>query len=438
MRKLWIAFAGLLLAACASEIAPAIDGVTTEIAPTATETPLPTETPTPTITPSPQPERHTSVLMGTDWDSAYPERVQFGERTDVLVLVTWVETWEGELTDFALISLPRDLWVKVPCSPLDPALEGYDRTNAAYAYGGFPCVRQMVEQNFGLEVDQPMFLVQMRPFMEVIKLFEPLKVTPKETYRDWCGDFLGTDGRGGYKLWTATVEYTMDPNQLMCYLRGRNGAASGDLDRNRRALEVLAAMARQYPEQVSGDLANWGPGQYIALWGIFAEHIQSDLQITDFPDLVHLVPQALSSIDGSNGGPGWKIVRMTLEETDFYRTPIYSASVLLPTVELRGWMDCMVTGSAAAGWDVLRQSCTAQFTLPLVVPMADPTMEPSATPQAHKPDSNPPALMATYNSMVNEGWEQDVAYSYVWCEYVRARPFDACLRMTYQALKEDQ
>src|SRR3990170_3762697 len=87
MRKLWIAFAGLLLAACASEIAPAIDGVTTEIAPTATETPLPTETPTPTITPSPQPERHTSVLMGTDWDSAYPERVQFGERTDVLVLV---------------------------------------------------------------------------------------------------------------------------------------------------------------------------------------------------------------------------------------------------------------------------------------------------------------------------------------------------------------
>src|SRR3972149_8028296 len=132
MRKLSITLAGLLLAACASEIAsePVINGGATEIAPPATETPLPTETPTPTIPPTPQPERHTTVLMGTDWDSAYPERVQFGERTDVMVLVTWVETWEEELTDFALISLPRVLWVEVPGSPREPALEGYDRTSA--------------------------------------------------------------------------------------------------------------------------------------------------------------------------------------------------------------------------------------------------------------------------------------------------------------------
>src|SRR3972149_3097853 len=345
MRKLWIAFAGLLLAACASEIAPAIDGVTTEIAPTATETPLPTETPTPTITPSPQPERHPAVLMGTDWDSAYPERVQFGERTDVLVLVTWVETWEGELTDFALISLPRDLWVKVLCSPLDPALEGYDRTNAAYAYGGFPCVRQMVEQNFGLEVDQPMFLVQMRPFMEVIKLFEPLKVTPKETYRDWCGDFLGTDGRGGYKLWTEGVEYTMDPNQLLCYLRGRQGAASGDLDRNRRALEVLAAMARQNPEQMGG---------------IFSQFISSDVQLSDIQDLFHLVPQALKQDISS-----WNTIRFTLMEVNFWRTPLYGASVLVPTVELDGWIHCMLTEEQPDA-EILRASCTAQYTAPLV------------------------------------------------------------------------
>src|SRR3972149_6443791 len=247
MRKLWIAFAGLLLAACASEIAPAIDGVTTEIAPTATETPLPTETPTPTITPSPQPERHTSVLMGTDWDSAYPERVQFGQRTDVLVLATWVGTWEGELTDFALIRLPRDL----------------------------------------------------------------------------------------------------------------RGAAAGDLDRNRRALEVLAAMARQYPEQM-GDIGSWSAGQWIEIWGIFSQFISSDVQLSDIQDLFHLVPQALKQDISS-----WNTIRFTLMEVNFWRTPLYGASVLVPTVELDGWIHCMLTEEQPDA-EILRASCTAQYTAPLV------------------------------------------------------------------------
>jgi len=363
MRKLWIVFAGLLLGACASQITPesAIGGVATEIAPTATKTPLPTETPFPTITPTPEPERHTSALLGTDWDSSNPGRTQFGERTDVMVLVTWVETWDGILQDFALISLPRDLWVKVPCSPLSPVLEGFDRTNSAYAYGGFPCLREMVEQNFGLEIDQPIFLVQMRSFMEIVNLFEPLKVTPKETYRDWCGDFLGTEGNGGgYKLWTAGIEYTMEPNQVMCFIRARHGSESGDLDRNRRALEVLQAMAEQYPPQISGDLASWGPGEYVELWGIFSEYVQSDLQITDIPALIHLVPQVLDR-DFSE----WMLVRFTLDQVRFARSLIYNASILVPQVELEGWVHCMLTEEQPDA-EILRASCTAQYTAPLV------------------------------------------------------------------------
>lgn len=317
----------------------------------------PTTTPFPTTTPMPAPERHTTVLMGTDWDSSHPERTQFGERSDVIVLVTWVETWEKQLQDFALISIPRDLWVKVSCSPLDPVLQGYDRTNSAYAYGGFDCVRKMVEENFGLVVDQPMFLVQMRSFIEIVKLFEPLKVMPTETYRDWCGDFLGTEGRGGYKLWTAGIEYTMDPNEVMCYARGRRGAASGDLDRNRRALEILEAMALQYPPQVSGNLTNWGPGEYVELWGIFSEYIQSDIQITDIPGLIHLVPQVFSQ----EGIADWRMIRFTLEETDYYRTPLYNASVLLPTVKLKPWLACMLEGEE-------REQCTPANTLALAAP----------------------------------------------------------------------
>lgn len=317
----------------------------------------PTATPFPIITPTPEPERHTTVLMGTDWDSSYPGRTLFGERSDVMVLVTWVETWEEDLQDFTLLSLPRDLWVKVPCSPLDPALQGYDRTNSAYAYGGFDCVRQMMEINFGLTVDQPMFLVQMRSFMEIMKLFDSLKITPKETYRDWCGDFLGTEGRGGYKLWNASVEYIMKPNQVMCYVRARHGDETGDLDRNRRALEVLEAMAVQYPPQVSHNLANWGPGEYVELWGIFSEYVQSDIQITDIPGLVHLVPQALSQ----DGIADWQMIRFTLDETDFWRTPRYNASVLQPTVELKPWLVCMLEGGTV-------QACTAANPIPLAVP----------------------------------------------------------------------
>jgi len=115
-----------------------------------------------------------------------------------------------------------------------------------------------------------------------------------------------------------------------------------------------------------GDVGSWSAGEWTEIWRLFSQHIQSDLQFADIPGLIHLVPQVLSSIDGSDGGPGWKIVRMTLEEVAFARTKIYNASVLVPQVELLGWTQCMVNGSAAAGWDVLRQACTGQWTLPLV------------------------------------------------------------------------
>lgn len=286
--------------------------------------------------------------MGTDWDPRRPERVRFGIRTDVFVIVTWVDHWRDGITDLAFFPVPRDLWVKVPCSPLDPALEGYDRVNAAWTYGGFDCVKQMVKTNFGLEVNAPMFLVEMLAFVDLVDIFSPLLLTPKETYSDWCGDFLGTEGRGAYMTWQAGREYSMDGNFLLCYLRARAGAASGDLDRNRRALEALEAMKDQYPKQIVSDPAKL-PEMAVDIWGIISEYLESDIRLRDITKFAPMVPSALED------DVQLRMIRLTLDEVDFWRTPIYNASVLKPQVKLADWFGCMLAVDDRTSCDDLWQ-----------------------------------------------------------------------------------
>lgn len=298
-------------------------------APEATETPEPTRT----NTPEPEPQRYTTILMGTDWDPRRPERVRFGVRSDVFIIVTWLDHWRDGITQVDVISLPRDLWIQVPCSPLDPSLNGNDRVNAAYAYGRFDCVRETVEANFGFEVNVPMFVVQMLGFIEIVDLFEPLIVVPTQTYSDWCGDFQGTEGgHGATILWEEGIPYLMDGNYVLCYVRARANAPTGDLDRNRRALEVIDAMSVQYPNQIINDPLAAVP-EILGFWGIIKDNVESDVTISDIFKFGSMFYDVLEA--------DRRYIRLTLDEVDFWTTPIYGASVLLPKVNLFYWTECM-------------------------------------------------------------------------------------------------
>ena len=333
---------------------------TTRGPPPATPTPEPTPTSTiePTATPDPV-FTYTGVVMGGDFDVRRPERNQFGVRSDVFLIYTF-DYWPSrpERNQVTLVSLPRDLWVLVPCSPLDPSLEGFDRVNAAWAYGGFDCVRDMVEENFGLTVNAPMAFTDFDGFMWLIERLGSVEITPNQTYTDWCGNYHGTDGTGGYLWsWYEGQTVTMGPNEALCYVRGRNGHSTGDLDRNRRGLEMVQAVADQYAAML---FDTWDPANVAS--EIFAfmveghEHIQLDLEVAHAVDFAPIAGDAATAPR--------RVVRMTLDEVAFWRTPIYNASVLIPKVNLRDWFYCMVWDDLPMDPDAWRRSCTQQWGLP--------------------------------------------------------------------------
>ena len=275
--------------------------------------------------------------MGGDFDVNRPERNRFGVRSDVFVLYVFDHyPTQSERNQMSLISLPRDLWLDVPCSPLDLSLQGHDRVNAAWAYGGFECVQDMIEANFDLEINAPMAFTDFNGFMWLVGRLGAVQITPNQTYTDWCGNYHGTDGTGGgYVTWYEGQTYNMGPNEALCYTRARKGHPTGDLDRNRRGLEMVQALGEQYAAYL---FDTWDPANVAS--EIFAFMVDGqryiDLNVNLF-DAVKLAP-----IVGDAATAERRVVRFSLDETDFWTTPIYGASVLLPTVDVAGWLDCMI------------------------------------------------------------------------------------------------
>ncbi|KKK91415.1 hypothetical protein LCGC14_2713180, partial [marine sediment metagenome] len=231
-KSIFLAVAVILLVACSSVpfpdpeepafIGPLQTAIASETLPAPTATVTPSATVTPTETPIPVFE-YTGVIMGGDFDVNRPERNRFGVRSDVFLIYTF-KHWPTfpDRNQLTLISLPRDLWVKVPCSPLDPELEGNDRVNAAWAYGQFDCVKDMVEANFDLTINAPMAFTDFDGFMWVVARLGAVTITPNQTYTDWCGNYHGTDGNSGsFVTWYEGQTYSMGPNEALCYTRGR-------------------------------------------------------------------------------------------------------------------------------------------------------------------------------------------------------------------------
>lgn len=305
---------------------------TTTLPPTIT----PSNTPEPTVTPTPTPVPdlvYTGVILGTDWDPNRPERVMFGVRADVFVIYQFRVKQGVGVIDLDFISLPRDLWIPVPCSPLDPALEGYDRINASYAYGGFDCVVDTVEL-LGFEVNAPIFKIEMRGFISLINKMGGIRITPTKTYSDKCGNFQGTEGGDyGWRTWTEGVEYWMDGNHALCYIRARGN--SNDLDRNRRTLEIIVAMINQFPEKIfDSDNRMDAVNELVGVWSWASAYVDTTMSLGD------IVNFGGYGIDLMNGDIPYLVHRMPLEVVEFWTTPIYRASVLKPKVDVGEWIRC--------------------------------------------------------------------------------------------------
>jgi len=338
--------ASALLAACAGAtggpLATEVSVQATIFAPT--ETAFQPEPPTASPTELPGPEVTTSVLLGLDYDPNRPQRNEYGIRTDVFVIAALI-IWPGPEYPprLVLFSLPRDLYLPIACAgeggpdtwielpgntaidqPLaDVPREAFDRINAAYYRGGPDCVRETVRWNFGLTVDGPVATVEMGRFVEAVDYLGGLDITPSKDYVDFCGYYLGTDGNGGdWRHWRDGVTRHLTGNEVLCYIRGRR-TPEGDLDRNRRTLEVIEAARQQWKPQELYDRT--GVAGIADLFGWAAKYVRFD-GLDVVPWLVeHFVDLQDAEVHTARLRLG--------ESVGFWTTP-GGASVIVPAFEL--------------------------------------------------------------------------------------------------------
>lgn len=201
------------------------------LAPTATATPIiiptpkPTQKPTPTRGPRPKlelpPNQLNVLLLGSD------RRPSGGFRTDVMVLVTL----HPASRTVSLLSFPRDLYVFIPGV-------GMQRINVAQAYGGFALTQATFEYNFGIHVDHYM-LTNFNGFKEIFEAVDYIYVDVEKELYDKC-DLRWSSG-GYCRVTPGTVK--MDGDTALWYVRSRY--SSSDLDRTRRAQEVLIGLFKR-------------------------------------------------------------------------------------------------------------------------------------------------------------------------------------------------
>lgn len=244
------------------------------ILPTATA--LPTSTPVPTATPE---DTYTSkvnlnlsrpsgqiniLLLGSDW------RGNSGFRTDVIMVLS-LNPESGRVT---LTSFPRDLYVEIPGV-------GYERINAAQAYGGFALTSATFENNFDISLDYYM-MTNFSGFKNIINILGGINVYAGASLYDKC-DLPQAVNKYCY---IPAGNITMDGATALWYVRSRY--STNDFDRTRRAQEVMLAL---FQKLMSLNALN----RSSELYNMFISSVDTNLPLDIIVNLLPLSSQILSN-----------------------------------------------------------------------------------------------------------------------------------------------
>lgn len=192
------------------------------------------------------PDRFTNiVLLGSD------KRQDNGSwRTDTMIVVS-VDTKD----DFVrLLSIPRDLWVKIPA-------HGYDRINTADLWGevaeeggGSELVKQVIYESLGIPIHYYV-RVDFAGFVKIIDTVGGLDIDVECPLPD---------------IELVPGVHHMDGQDALRYARSRK--STNDFDRNRRQRKILMALWKQ---ALTVDLIPRLP----ALWTAMVDTFQTDLPL---------------------------------------------------------------------------------------------------------------------------------------------------------------
>lgn len=195
------------------------------------------------------------------------------------VMIASIDTCQKEV---GLLSIPRDLYVKMPG-------DGSMKINAIYATAkeyalyqgatpeeaekkGIEATEQVVENVTGIPMHY-YAMVDFEAFRKAIDTVGGIDVNVKETLYDptvaWENNWSPT-------IATAGVNH-FDGKKALLYARSRHGSSRGDFDRAERQREILLAL--QDKVLTLGTFTN--PVKLTQLMTAFGDHVQTNLSVDD-------------------------------------------------------------------------------------------------------------------------------------------------------------
>ncbi len=212
-----------------------------------------------------------------------------------------------------LTSLMRDMYVAIPGY-------GYDKLNAAYAYGGMELLDTAIQEDFGIDINGNVE-VGLEAFLESMLAVGDLDIDLTQEEADYLNAHpdlgMSTDPEEGgmAETWNLTAgTNTMTSSQLLAYCRMRY-IGNSDWDRTRRQRTVLTTAIAKFKKS--------GPLKKYSIISSAAPSITTD--ITDPNLLVDLFKGLYCSGDMVN-------YQIPVEGT-YYADNMDGADVLVPDME---------------------------------------------------------------------------------------------------------
>jgi len=207
----------------------------------AVPTPSPTQilfSPSPDApSPTPVTGAFTVLLLGSDDDSKFSADHVL---TQSMILVRIVPS-KKQVT---MLSIPRDLYVHLSTG-------GYGKIDGAYSYGGPGAAIATVEQDFGVHINDYIWV----GLLGLVKLIDAIGGIDVVTSHPVLDDYYPADIYGGWPYDYERVAVLAGPQHLtgiraMQYVRSRHGDLQSDLGRSQRQQQVLMAI-RQKAKSIS-------------------------------------------------------------------------------------------------------------------------------------------------------------------------------------------
>lgn len=154
-----------------------------------------------------------------------------GARSDTTLIVHV----NAERTHAAVLSIPRDLWIKLPDCMVNGKNVGgyYSKFNAAYAFGGPECTITAITENFGINV-QHVIVADFKGFKTVVNALGGVEVCLAEPAYDKSSRLDLPAGR-----------QTISGEDALAYVRARKSLADGsDISRSERQKMFLGSIIR--------------------------------------------------------------------------------------------------------------------------------------------------------------------------------------------------